>query len=64
LCASFRLPQCEFDLRLGAPGLHDVGRAVEAGERKPIFPPDLFARRQRDAFWEDLKQLLPSVKIV
>jgi hypothetical protein len=29
-----------------------------------MFPPDLFARCQRDAFWEDLKQLLPSVKIV
>ena len=50
----------EFDLRLGTPGLHDVGRSVEARERKPILPPDLLARYQKDAFWEDLKQLPPS----
>src|SRR5208283_882288 len=34
----------EFDLRLGTPGLHDVGRTVEARVRKPILPPDLLAR--------------------
>ena len=28
----------EFDQRLGTPGLHDIGRAVEARERKPILP--------------------------
>ena len=33
----------EFDLRLGTPGLHDVGRSVEARERKQILPPDLFS---------------------
>ncbi len=52
----------EFDLRLGTPGLHDVGRAVEARERKPILPPDLLARYQKDAFWEDLKQLPPPLR--
>ena len=54
----------EFDLRLGTPGLHDVGRAVEARERKPILPPDLLARYQKDAFWDDLKQLPATVKLV
>jgi sulfotransferase len=54
----------EFDLRLGTPGLHDVGRSVEARERKPILPPDLFTRYQKDAFWEDLKLVPPTVKIV
>jgi sulfotransferase len=54
----------EFDLRLGTPGLHDVGRSVEARERKPVLPPDLLARYQKDAFWEDLKQLPPTVKLV
>jgi sulfotransferase len=54
----------EFDLRLGTPGLHDVGRSVEARERKPILPPDLLARYQKDAFWEDLKQLPPTVRLV
>jgi sulfotransferase len=54
----------DFDQRLGTPGLHDVGRSVKALERKPILPPDLFTRYERDAFWEDLKQLPPTVKLV
>lgn len=54
----------EFDQRLGTPGLHDVGRSVGARERKPILPPDLIARHEREAFWEDLKQLPPTVKLV
>ena len=54
----------EFDQRLGTPGLHDVGRAVKADERKTILPPDLFSRHERDAFWEDLKLLPPTVKLL
>ncbi len=54
----------EFDLRLGTPGLHDVGRSVEARERKTILPPDLFLRYQKDAFWEDLTLVPSSVKVV
>jgi sulfotransferase len=54
----------EFDQRLGTPGLHDVGRSVKPRERVTILPPDLFTRYQRDAFWEDLKLLPPTVKLV
>jgi sulfotransferase len=54
----------EFDQRLGTPGLHEVGRKVEARERRSILPPDLFARYERDAFWEDLKQLPSTVKLI
>ena len=54
----------EFDQRLGTPGLHDVGPSVKARERPTILPPDLFARYERDAFWEDLKLLPPAVKVV
>jgi sulfotransferase len=54
----------EFDQRLGTPGLHDVGRSVEARERQPILPPDLILRYQKEAFWEDLKQMPPTVKLV
>lgn len=54
----------EFDQRLGTPGLHDVGRKVEARERPTLLPPDLFVRHQRDAFWEDLTLVPPSVKLV
>jgi sulfotransferase len=54
----------EFDQRLGTPGLHDVGRSVEARERPTILPPDLFLRYQKDAFWDDLKQVPPTVKVI
>ena len=54
----------EFDRRLGTPGLRDVGRSVEARERKTILPPDLFLRYQKDAFWEDLTLVPPAVKVI
>jgi sulfotransferase len=54
----------EFNQRLGTPGLHHVGRSVEVRERQPILPPDLIQRYQKDAFWEDLKQMPPTVKLV
>jgi sulfotransferase len=54
----------EFDIRLGTPGLHDVGRSVEARERKTILPPDLFLRYQKDAFWEKLTDIPPAVKVI
>jgi sulfotransferase len=54
----------EFDQRLGTPGLHDVGRSVAARERPTILPPDLFARYARDAFWEDLTLVPPTVKVL
>ena len=41
----------EFDRKLGAPGLHDVGAKVAHRARKPILPPDLFNRFAADAFW-------------
>ena len=54
----------EFDQRLGTSGLHEVGRKVETRERRSILPPDLFARYERDAFWEDLKLLPTTVKLI
>ncbi|RBP12264.1 sulfotransferase [Roseiarcus fermentans] len=54
----------EFDLRLGTPGLHDVGRKVSARERPTILPPDLFNRYKADAFWEDLSLIPPTVSVV
>ncbi|MQY42493.1 sulfotransferase [Epibacterium sp. SM1969] len=43
----------EFDRRLGTPGLHDVGDRVVHIPRKTILPPDLFARFEEAAFWEE-----------
>ena len=52
----------EFDVRLGAPGLHDAGRAVRAEQRRTILPPDLFERYAGDAFWQDPKQAPQAVQ--
>ena len=54
----------EFDVRLGAPGLHEVGSAVQASSRRTILPPDLFARFDADAFWQDPPKLPTPVRIV
>jgi sulfotransferase len=40
-----------FDLQLGAKGLHTIRRKVEWIERPTILPPELFHRFQNDAFW-------------
>lgn len=40
-----------FDLQLGAKGLHTIRRKVEFIERPTILPPDLFHRFQNDMFW-------------
>jgi len=41
----------EFDLALGAPGLHTIRRKVEWVERQTVLPPELFQRFENDAFW-------------
>ncbi len=52
----------EFDMRLGTPGLHEVGRRVAARTRPTLLPPDLFQRHARDAFWDDPAQLPEGVR--
>jgi sulfotransferase len=54
----------EFDVRLGTPGLHHVRSAVRRETRATVLPPDLFARFEHDAFWEDPAQLPSSVRII
>lgn len=54
----------EFDMRLGTPGLHHVHSAVRPPKRSTILPPDLFAKFERDVFWDDPKQLPTSVRLV
>jgi sulfotransferase len=41
----------EFDLALGAPGLHTIRPKVEWIERRTVLPPDLFRRFDNDMFW-------------
>ena len=54
----------EFDARLGTPGLHRVGKKVEARERLTILPPDLFRRYENDSFWRDPTLNTNKVRIV
>lgn len=54
----------EFDLRIGTPGLHHVGRAVRPAERPTVLPPDLFKRYEGDAFWDDPANLPPTVRVI
>jgi sulfotransferase len=54
----------EFDARLGAPALHAVGSAGRSTSRRTILPPDLFARLEADAFWQDPAKLPTTVRIV
>ena len=51
-------------MRLGTPGLHHVRSAVRPEARPSILPPDLFAKYENDAFWEDRAQLPAAVRIV
>lgn len=53
-----------FDARLGTPGLHRVGKKIEARERRTILPPDLFRRYENDSFWRDATQNPNKVRIV
>lgn len=43
----------DFDLQLGAPGLHRVQPKVEMKVRRSIIPPDLFEKYSQLTFWND-----------
>ena len=54
----------EFDARVGMPGLHSVRQKVEAIERQPILPREIFGRFANEAFWMDPKNNINQVRIV
>ncbi|MEM1344812.1 MAG: sulfotransferase [Pseudomonadota bacterium] len=54
----------EFDRRLGTPGLHDVGRKVQARTRKSVLPPELFAQHEAQAFWQDRAKCPEGLAII
>lgn len=54
----------QFDLPLGAPGLHTVRRRVEWIERQSILPPGLFERFANDAFWRASEYRARNVPII
>ena len=54
----------EFDARLGTVGLHTVGAKVRPVSRRSLLPPDLFAKYQNDAFWENARELPDGVRVI
>jgi sulfotransferase len=55
--------EVEFDARIGMPGLHRVGKRVEAKKRTTILPPELFNQNDRE-FWEMPGQNPRNVKVL
>jgi sulfotransferase len=43
----------DYDMQIGMPGLHTVKQKVEYKERKPVLPPDIFAKYATSHFWEN-----------
>jgi sulfotransferase len=54
----------DFDLALGARGLHTVRRRVEWVERQSVLPPGLFERFAGDMFWRVPEANLRAVPII
>jgi len=54
----------EFDERVGMPGLHTIRRKLEAIERVPILPLEVFNRFAREGFWLDPKNNVGRVPVL
>jgi sulfotransferase len=54
----------EFDLALGAPGLHTIRRKVDWIERQTVMPPELFQRFEKDMFWRNPDANIRGVPII
>lgn len=54
----------EFDMQLGARGLHTVRRKVEWIDRDTVLPPELFARFQNDMFWRQPQANIRQVTVI
>jgi sulfotransferase len=54
----------EFDMSIGAPGLHRVRRKVEFIERPSVLPPELMKRFEGDAFWTNPDLNVHGVPVV
>jgi len=53
----------DFDMAIGAPGLHTVARKVAFTPRDTVLPPELFRRFEGDAFWTD-PHANPRVRVI
>jgi sulfotransferase len=53
----------EFDARLNMPGLHTVGKRVQASKRQTILPPPLFQQFD-NRFWKGREQNPRNVEVL
>jgi len=54
----------DFDVALGARGLHTVRRRVEWIDRRSVLPPGLFERFSADMFWRTAEANIHQVPII
>lgn len=54
----------DFDLALGAPGLHTIRSKVEIIPRQTVLPPQLFHRFDDDMFWRNPEANRHNVRII
>lgn len=54
----------EFDLAMGAPGLHTIRSKVEFIARQTVLPPQLFHLFDKDMFWRSLGGNRNNVRII
>ena len=61
---SFKFEASEYDLRLGAPGLHSVSGPVRSPKEMSGIPPDLYIKAQNDNFWRIDKLNIQKAKVI
>jgi sulfotransferase len=54
----------DYDTQIGMPGLHAVKQKVEYKERKPVVPPDIFAKFATSHFWDNRAMNLRGVAVI
>lgn len=54
----------DYDAHIGMPGLHSVRQKVEHRERRPVIPPDIFAKYANAHFWDNRELNPRGVKII
>lgn len=54
----------DYDALIGMPGMHKVRQKVEPEQRKPVVPPDLFAKFAHTHFWQKPELNVRGVQIL
>lgn len=54
----------DYDTQIGMPGLHTVRKHVENIQRKPVVPPDVFAKYATSQFWLNQRMNTRNVLVI